>query len=676
MSVLCLSAAAWARDMGPPVRWLAFRDVGGSVEGRYESEERDRETKSTGTGVFFSDRRLHEILTLETEGYVYHPRFLDWRAAVGIDLEQARVDVKSPTIDRSTRESLSSPLYRISGIFLSRHPTSVSFALDRIRTTSVRGFGDLVITDASSEQATAHFKGATMPGEVFFSHAVTDEDERGFGEDRHDEDTRLGFNFNHYAGPSTSRISYEYRDNTEEIVPQSGPGGAIEGNEILIERRIHDLSFSNNYRFGPKSVDSLDSTLIYRDESGSFPLERYGLTEALHLQHRPTLWSDYGLQLSRETIQGTQLDTMGANASLSHQLYESLLSTVEAHASREDLSDITRDEYGGGLNFNYRKQVPHGTLFVDLGAGQDFTSETGGMTVVPVVDERHVLSATSVTTLDNPDVVGGSVTVTNAAGTTTFLAGADYRVRQRGDRTELRRVASGSIPSCSTVLVDYSFELDEPLEFTTTRTQAGARLDLFRLWSLYVRRHTTTNDVTSGAEMGRLQDIYDTVYGTELRVEPLTLRAEHQDYDSTDAPFTADTLSADLRHTFARVHTISGLALWRRVRFEEGEDLGAPIAADDDDAADETDISTTRSASLAYQIAGGRWPSWPSIRAEVGVEEEDDRGFSERYTFTRLEASYTVRATEFVFTYWWNDRDDDFVLETEQYFLFSVRRSF
>jgi hypothetical protein len=650
-AVLALTGATGlAGQAGPPVRWLGIKDFGVDVELRYESEDRERTGKETESRTRFSDRSFHEIFELSWKGYLYHPRFVDFSATLGFDVEQSRVSLETPGLERSDSRNATSPLYEVAGIFLSHHPVSLSFALDKRRSTTSLAFGELAWVDSANERATLHIKSDRFPTEVFLAHAQTHQDARSVGEGRDDEATTAGFVVNHTGERSTSRLSYEYEDRTEEITSFGGVPA-----RFLNERRVHDLSLTNEYRFGAEKASSLGSRLSYRDETGTLSSNRFAADELLHLRHSPRLSSRYGLHYARDEVGETQADLLSERASLSHQLFESLFTTVEGHASQERFADSSRDIYGASLSTNYRKRIPHGLLLLSLGTGYETTDEQGGRGVRAVLDERHVLSDVTTTLLQNSDITEGSLVVTDAAGTTTYLRDSDYRILSRGSRTELRRLPTGTIPDGATVLVDYSYAIETPLEYATRLVHGRAQVDLFDCLSLYAGRSSTTQELLSGIDEGRLQDVHDTIYGGSLRVGPATLTAEHEIHDSTQAPFTSDMVSLDLSHTVAKVHNVSANATHRHVTFDAGQD------------------STLRSLSATYRFTPR---SGPSVRITGGHEQRDDRGLPGQYTFARIEASYRIRATEFSGSFRLNRRDDDFALDLSHYFFFSVRRSF
>jgi len=652
-----LPSATQARDQGPPVQWLAFGDIGATLELQYEAEERDLRSKEGGTIVFFRDERFHEILTLDTRGYVYHPRFLDFRASIGVELEQADVTVNQPDGNSRTNDHFTSPQYSISGVFFRDHPVSLSFGAERYHRTDTRNFGDLYTLDAENQRATLSFKGDTMPAEVFFEHSKRDERQSGLGESRITDETRYGFGITRFDGPSTSHAQYEHHDNLEDVLTPN-----TFTPEYTFERHVDTVTLDNNLRFGSERRSFLDSRFSHSDETGSFTSTRTSLGEGLHLQHFKELWSDYGIAWSRDTFAQNTSSSVVGRAALSHQLFESLLSRLSFRGEQWRFEQSQRDRYGADLDFNYRKKIPRGMLFLDFGGGQDFTTERGSGTQRQVFDESHVLADLSTTFLDNPDVVDGSVLVTAANNITVYILGVDYELVPAGRLTQIRRIVTGTIPDGATVLVDYAYAISGPMKYTTRRWHGGVRLDLFdHLLALYARRYSSTNTVTSGVDDGRLEDLVDTFYGATLTLGPVLVTAEHNIHDSTLVPYVSDYVTINYRKTFAEAHTVTAAASWRRAVFSG------------DIVVDGRDTSTTRTLSGSYLFAR---PLWPSFEVTAGIEDQDDRGTLTKRSFARLEAKHKFRATEFALTLWLKHRESNTTLEDGSYVFFSVKRKF
>ena len=80
-------AAAFAQTE-PELQLFAVNNFHGDVEMRYDLQQdylRDKQLLATTQTV---NQQFDEIMTLSLDGFILHPRFLDYKAAVGLDLTQ------------------------------------------------------------------------------------------------------------------------------------------------------------------------------------------------------------------------------------------------------------------------------------------------------------------------------------------------------------------------------------------------------------------------------------------------------------------------------------------------------------------------------------------------------------------------------------------------------------
>ncbi len=660
MAVLLAGTVGLAESPPREVRLFNFDVLSIESELRYESENRKQTSKEFGSTTTYSTTRFYEMLELAFRGYVYHPRLLELSGKVGMDLEQTHASLSTPGEQRNETFNGFSPRYNITGTLLAQHPVSLIFGLEHQRATSSSGMGDLAIVDTTSERANLLFKTHPFPFELYYSHLRTRQDQLGFGESRDDETTTFGFTLHHYAEHSTSRLNYEHLDRTENITNVSDVT-----NHYRVTQHIQTLSFSNQLRFGSAGMSSLTTQADYRDEAGSFPSTRLSLSEGLHLAHLDNLSSNYFLRFARDTIGGTQSDMVSGQATLVHQLYKSLTTTLETHGSRQTFETSSRDVTGGSFSLAYRKNIPHGTLLLDLGAGQDLTNEQGSGGTRAVVGESHTLTdGGPAVFLTNPDVILSTVVVRNSLSQLCAL-NVDYQLFPQGRFTEIRRVLTSLlILNGGTVTVDYSYQVGAPLKFTTRNTHWRAQVDLYKHFSLYTGVRTTKDTLISGTDAGRLQNVRDTLYGAAVNWEPVRLRAEHEIYDSNLTPYTSDLVSLDFSKQITSRQAIQANASARRVTYGSGGGGGGGGGGG---------TSSFDSLTATYQVQ----PTLGmAVQVSLGAEKYDDRGLAGTHVFSRLEASYRIRATQFSLSCWFNERDDDQIRDVSNSIIFSIRRKF
>ena len=100
---------------------------------------------------------------------------------------------------------------------------------------------------------------------------------------------------------------------------------------------MQTATFNNTLLLGDGNWATLNSRAAYQDETGTFPWKELTEDESLLLKHTDHLSSQYGLDYSQVSVGGETTELTAAQASLSHQLYESLLSTARVYGSHQSL---------------------------------------------------------------------------------------------------------------------------------------------------------------------------------------------------------------------------------------------------------------------------------------------------------------------------------------------------
>jgi len=644
------SAAAFAQEDSSEVRLLGINSLHGSVElqGLYQSQDvTDKQAQSESLAL---EESFTEIMTLSMDGFIYHPRFLTFSGSVGLNLLQGEEQVQTSVQNQSGSLSEVAPQYSISGVLLGQHRVSLGFAFNKSTSTASLPFQPLMTTNDENQQLTLSVKSATLPTQFLFSHDDSSQKEFGFGEDINEDITIAGMNTRHATDRSTTIFSYQYLQDLEEEEEVS-----TVTTQTATQRYVQDAEFSNILRLGDKDWATLTSRASLRDEAGSFPSDLFMVDESLLLKHAPNLSSQYGIDYSRTTVAGQETDLTALQASLTHQLYQSLTSTARVYGSYETIAGTTDETYGFSLSEDYRKKLPWGTLTVNLGGGYLITDEETQPGIVSIVRESQTLSDTSVTFLNNPNVVIGSVVVTNSAGLHTYFLNADYELIPRGILTEIRRVPTGGIANGASVLVNYQYQNDLPIEYSTRDLHGRIQLDLFDHLSLYAYRLSLPETLISGVNEGQLQSLEETLLGATIRWKPATLTGEHEIYDSTLVPYTSDRVSFDVAWPVAENQQLGANATYHHVAFQvtgQGSE-------------------TLRNVGLTYQATPRKWPS---INASAGYEWDSGQGLSSQYAYGRVRFDYRIRNTTFALDIEINQENDPSAKQLFEYVFFSIKR--
>lgn len=645
-----LAVSASAGQPAEEVQWIGSKAISYDAELRYESEDHDRVEKDTGDRTRFTNLRTAEIINLHWSGFVYHPRFLQLTTTFGFLVEQVTARLDEPGLKRTTRHNDISPQYSIRGVFLPQHPVSLVFDLERHRASAASGFGQVAIADTQSERADVFYKGDPLAAQVYGSRSHSTQEQLGVGENRDTKILTHGASLTHTLPWSLTNLTYDADDTTEKVTNSTDLLTRFDS-----RRKSQNVALANQLRLDSTGGNTLNTRLGYRQESGEISATRFAAEERLHLTHTKQLTSDYSVRYSEDTIGPSHIQLTGEQIGLSHQLFDSLFTNLEGHASQETADSSTRDIQGASVNFNYRKKIPYGMLLLNAGYGSERTDETGASTVRPVLDESHVLLDTTTTFLGNVGIILSSVVVRDTTKTITYLVNIDYRLLSTGGLVEIRRIPTGAIADGATVLVNYSFNTGNPISFVTRNWNWRTELDLFEHFAVYAGVRDTRQTLLKGIDTGRLQNLHDTLYGARVHWGPLTATGEHEIYDSTLTPYTSDRATVDCNLRLTDAQTLVASASWRHVVYGTGGQ------------------SHYRNVSASYRLTPRHGPS---LSLSAGHEVQDDRGFAGTFNYANAEASYRFRAVEFGASIRLNDRDDNFARERSSSILFTIKRTF
>ncbi len=363
---------------------------------------------------------------------------------------------------------------------------------------------------------------------------------------------------------------------------------------VLLERyayedRLGGLDFTNaraslNHRARWGKGSSLRSALLLSRRTGTSSYERLSWEEGAHLEHTRRVGSDYRFGLLRvETPFGTSRSRVG-DAAVTAQLLPAL--TVGIGGRAQSVRYTTgRQQYDRlGPQAHYATALPHGGR---LTAGASVAVERvrqqpGPDGRVPVVNERHVIDATTRFRLDNPNVDRSSVVVANAGETQIYQESLDYGLSDLGPFLEVVILPGGRIAVGDTVLVDYAFLVVPASRVGALAASYDASVQLagVELYHRRVRRQQqgATLEVATGSSAGigsvvDLGDRDERTTGVRLRRETpvgiVDIGGERTQLASGEFEFTSTRIQSGLT-----VAARPGLRAMLRAAWSATEDGG------------------------------------------------------------------------------------------------------
>ncbi|MBI1827506.1 MAG: hypothetical protein HY287_18040 [Planctomycetes bacterium] len=640
-----------APDATKPIDFTSLRK---SLELTVRARDQEQKSKISGGSQTWKERIYREGVRVETEGYVYHPNFMEFTLSGLFGLLQSDFLSKFDDRERTSSDTGTIYEYDFEGSFLKKKEYPGSVYLKRYSSIEPRPFLSSLQTTTDSEGFAWQYVDPKMPTSLQFD--MTD-----VKLDPLDKSESPGEQKN-----SSFRFDTSYHFTEHNVLSLTFDRRSVSEDPFALQYDTNDLTLGHRFDFGERHEHRLDSELEFYDQTGTFDTKRNRWRETLRLTHSDTLRSWYQFEAMDRT-QGhlagvapiTEKSILGSGT-VEHTLYDSLVSQLFGYAQRQKFDDgLKIERFGVQPSFDYRKKNPWGMLM----AGYQFRAQreerTGADLSFEVNDEPATFNDPDPVVLSNTNVVVSSVFITSQDRLIMYNATSDYRVRRVGDRIEIERVPTGRIADGQTVLIDYFWALAGNLTLDTLTNNFSIRENFdFGLQPYYRLRKQDQTLTPADATGVQPDDIKDNTYGVEFRRDLIHFLAEYEDHESTIQPYKAKRLAADLTKRFNRNRTVRLRARW--VDIERTDLLGR-----------ETKFFTVEGR---YREQIGEHLTLEG--AALYRKENDNTAGNNKGLDLDFSLEWLIRETELRLTYNFGRFEDDFAENRNQMLYLQFRRRF
>ena len=443
-----------------------------SLNCRLVTDTEERFLKRSGTFEEFEKEVLSPSLSMNIVGSIYHSKLISFYFGghSGLSIEDTSGNLPSLNEGKGSIEVFD---YNFRTTFLSAKPYPLSIYSSR--GTSRRDYDQFtrVTYERDTVGADWSLQNAFAPLRISWeswSEETIDE----IRIDRREESLLDMRAVHDSAGGDRTSLRYLYRDFSEEEDVGDADSGQIHSADIIDERALNE-----------KRKATLRSSMYYRsvtrgdrDDRSLLLRENYKGDYSENSQLSAVYLLDYRAQGAFDSQRHY------AEASLKHQLYESLTSTFSLEASTSSVGGEGVDDgssaYGGSVSELYKKKLGDwGKLRVNLGLKRRDENRTSGTASTAALREAVVLTDGETVLLDSPGIVPETVEVTDSAGGRIYRRNVDYLLIQRGEFLEIQRAIGGEIPNGSTVWVSYLATADAEVNVSMLSGYGRASVSLF-----------------------------------------------------------------------------------------------------------------------------------------------------------------------------------------------------
>ena len=409
------------------------------------------------------DTRFEETLGLRSSGSLIDPLWLLYDVDVRWGLTQERFVEHKTGRDLSAEPTGDILEYDLSLSLLPQGRLSATAYAQRLDNRIPRAFLPSLDRDRERYGADIVFSSPTLPMQLSFEH-IRDQLSSRTGDLEDDE--RNGVDTLRYeatwqiAPEHALRFEYEYEDRTDRY----------SGTRSRFDTSRNYLVLDHTLRFGRENRSSWENLLRFQDESGTLARDTAEASSRLRLQHTDSLSTFYSAQFLRDAFADFTTRTWRGEIGVTHQLGESLTSTVQLYGFDQDAEENTDfTEWGALADFSYNRQNSLGRFTANLSYNHVATDATDTNRRGVVVGEAVTLRDPLPAYLVHTDVQWLTLIVTDAQRTRTYVVGRDYYVIRLGRYTALVRIPTGRIADRDTVLAHYTYRVNNDRDLARDR---------------------------------------------------------------------------------------------------------------------------------------------------------------------------------------------------------------
>lgn len=500
-----------------------FRLIGidGYILARYLTDASISAGVVGGATARATQSSLSEEIYLMTHSYVYHPSLLllDLGGGPVIDRSQDGGDGAGP----STRRQMFNLNARAT--FLRDKPYTGALFYDRSNQTQSVGPAQQMLNENTRYGATFSVRSPVTP--LPLQVDITRSTSLGTGaeqvmDDRVDQlrikmDANLG-----KLGDSTLQLVSTRQDSA------SGSAGLpIQASRIASDR----ANLDTRLKFGSMNEYELSNAVALNRSSftggqGSLASQKdasFGLDlRARHSEELQT-YGRYNVNSNQQDDQSMTLNA--ASAGLNYRFSPDLSGALGMRGESNRASQLNSTSYALDGSAQYRQTLPLGQATAGYNVAYSQRDQQATSLMAKMLGEQMTLVSTSFVSLRHPQIMAGTVVVTNLTRTQTFVEGQDYFLSPIGLELRIQRLIGGNILDGQTVLIDY--------DYSSGGSYAASQFDnaLSLSWAyksylnVFIRHFASAPRLVSGSPTSPLNSVNSTSYGARVDI-PLSMLAQ------------------------------------------------------------------------------------------------------------------------------------------------------
>lgn len=537
LSIL-LYASVSAANQQSDNQGVNITDVEGFLAVRYLYDE--QEISNLGNSQQYDIRPTYQQeLTLNAEGYIYHPNFLSMDLGGSLLLDQS--EFESDQGSNSTDEELVSLSARLD--FLKKKPFPFSIYYDKQNPSVSTGLAGRFTQENIKYGFDFALLSPVTPVQITIKAFKETSDGEGF-EQIIDESKEQALIKLYYPYGSGSHVQLTHQENT--LDSRSGSTG-VTIFEQLVTTTSTNVDTKN--QFGARNNIHLTTNISNR-ERDQYPVQsELTVSPNLTWNHSESLDSYYKLNYADSEVDGIESEQRQIVAGVGSHA-ENYTAGLNVRAEQIQATGIDYDNTSLNYNVSNDTKFKHSEVRLNYKGNYEIRDQSADAQndVFAVFGEEHVLEGTTPVDLLRANIVEASIEVWNESRTQSFDVNVDYRVIRIGEQTQIQRLIGGSILDGQIVVVDYDYVTGGTFAYDITGHNVDATWSILRRYDLYARYRNTAQDLRDGSPDNiKLNSVESTTYG--FKTERVLLNGMkvggelyRQDHKEDISPFLKDNL--------------------------------------------------------------------------------------------------------------------------------------
>ena len=465
---------------------------------------------------------FREEFFLMTHSYVYHPNLLSLDIGGGPILQRGSyVNGEEETLSQGA-------LYNFTGraTFLRDKPYRGSVFYEHLNPTLNVAPGQVITQENTRYGGDFSLLAPVTPVPIYMD--ATRSHFQGRGADRIVDDEIGRFNLRasrSFGSLGSTQVQYQASQQTSMSGSPNLPIQSSDSSNrgLGVDSRFQ---FGSDRQYNLTNVIMLNSQAYALQGQSPIPERRDGrMFLDLRARHSNALQT-FGFYNYSSSTQGELSSVVNAaSAGLNYTPRAELALGAGVHGDDSQTKQLSAATRGIDGSARYQKALPLGMATVSYALRYDQREQIAAAAQTGVLGERISLVGTALVALGHQHVSGGTLVVSNATRTQTFVEGRDYALTLVGAETRIQRLIGGAILDGQELLIDYSFDVGGTFAYRQADQTLNLNWGLMNYFNAYFRRFESDPRLSTGTPTYELNTVHSNVYGARADV-PLKLRVE------------------------------------------------------------------------------------------------------------------------------------------------------